>query len=53
LELTLETDGLRLRPQAAASQASAQELIGCAGYQGPVISLEQLDPALYASRQLP
>jgi hypothetical protein len=53
LELTLETDGLRLRPQASTSQASAQELIGCAGYQGPVISLEQLDPALYASRQLP
>jgi AbrB family looped-hinge helix DNA binding protein len=53
LELTLETDGLRLRPQAAASQASAQELIGCAGYQGRVIPLEQLDPALYASRQLP
>ena len=36
LELTLETDGLRLRPHASVTQASAQDLIGCAGYQGPV-----------------
>jgi AbrB family looped-hinge helix DNA binding protein len=53
LELTLETDGLRLRPQASATQASAQELIGCAGYQGPVVPLEHLDPALYATQLLP
>jgi hypothetical protein len=23
-------------------------LIGCAGYQGPPLSLEQMDPALFA-----
>ena len=53
LELTLEADGLRLRPHAPALHASAQALIGCAGYQGPVIPLEQLDPALYAAGPQP
>lgn len=53
LELTLEADGLRLRPHASAAHSSAKALIGCAGYQGPVIPLEQLDPALYASQQQP
>ena len=53
LELTLETDGLRLRPQVSAKHVSAQELIGSAGYQGPVMPLELLDPALYATRPQP
>ncbi len=35
LALSLEVDGLRLVP-------------GCAGYQGPPLSLEQMDPALFA-----
>ena len=28
-------------------------LIGCAGYQGPVVPLEQVDLALYSNRPLP
>ena len=28
-------------------------LIGCTGYQGPPIPLEQQDPALYAGEALP
>jgi len=53
LELTLEADGLRLRPLAHADGTSAQQLIGCTGYEGPALPLEQLDPALYAHRPLP
>ena len=48
LELTFEADGLRLRPHTPGVQTRAHTLIGCAGYQGSVIPLEQLDPALYA-----
>ena len=53
LELTLEAEGLRLRPHALADSTSAQQLIGCTGYEGPALPLEQLDPALYAHRPLP
>jgi AbrB family looped-hinge helix DNA binding protein len=53
LALSLEPDGLRLTPQSRGKTASAQALIGCAGYRGPVVPLEQMDPALYANRPLP
>ena len=52
LEVTFEADGLRLRPHPPGVQSCAHTLIGCAGYQGSVIPLEQLDPALYAHRML-
>ena len=52
LELVFEADGLRLRPHAPGAQTRAHTLIGCAGYQGSVISLDLLDPALYAPRML-
>ncbi len=48
LALTLEADGLRLVPQNREKTRSARVLIGCAGYQGPPLSLEQMDPALRA-----
>ncbi len=48
LALTLEADGLRLVPQNREKTRSARVLIGCAGYQGPPLSLEQMDPALFA-----
>ena len=48
LELSLEADGLRLVPQDRSKIKSARALIGCAGYQGPPRSLEQMDPALFA-----
>ena len=51
-ELTYEADGLRLRPHTPGVQTRAHTLIGCAGYQGSVIRLEPLDPALYAHRML-
>jgi AbrB family looped-hinge helix DNA binding protein len=53
LELSLEADGLLLKPHGLASSTIAWELIGCAGYQGPPISLDQQDPALYATKALP
>jgi AbrB family looped-hinge helix DNA binding protein len=40
LALRLEADGLRLIPQDPAKTSSARALIGCAGYQGPPLSLE-------------
>jgi len=52
LELTYKADGLRLRPHAPGAQTRAHTLIGCAIYQGSVIPLEQLDPALDAHRML-
>jgi AbrB family looped-hinge helix DNA binding protein len=48
LALSLEADGLRLIPQDPAKTSSAHALIGCAGYQGPPLALEQMDPALFA-----
>jgi AbrB family looped-hinge helix DNA binding protein len=53
LELTLEPNGLLLKPHSSARSSSAQDLIGCAGYQGPAIPLDQQDPALYAMHYLP
>ena len=48
LGLSLEADGLRLVPQDREKTHSARALIGCAGYEGPPLSLEQMDPALFA-----
>jgi len=48
LALTLEADGLRLVPQNREKTRSARVLIGCAGYQGSPVSLEHMDPALFA-----
>ncbi|EAQ75946.1 hypothetical protein WH5701_14106 [Synechococcus sp. WH 5701] len=48
--LSLEPDGLRLTPQGAGQPGSALSLIGCSGYHGPTVSLEQMDPALFAKR---
>jgi AbrB family looped-hinge helix DNA binding protein len=48
LALSIEPDGLRLTPQAMGKTATARELIGCSGYAGPPVSLERMDPALYA-----
>lgn len=49
LERTLEPDGLLLKPHSSARSSSDRDRIGCAGYQGPPIPLEQQDPALYAT----
>jgi hypothetical protein len=35
-------------PQDRQKSRSARALIGCAGYQGPPLSLEQMDPAFFA-----
>ena len=40
LALSLEADGLRLVPEDREKSSSARALIGCAGYQGPPLSLE-------------
>jgi len=48
LALSLEADGLRLVPQNRDRTCFAHALIGCAGYQGPPLSLEQMDPARFA-----
>jgi AbrB family looped-hinge helix DNA binding protein len=53
LELSLEADGLLLRPHGVRQTTSAHDLIGCTGYQGPPIPLELQDPALYAGEALP
>lgn len=53
LELSLQADGLLLRPHGSGKTSSAQALIGCTGYGGPPIPIERLDPALYASQPLP
>ncbi|MEY4352758.1 MAG: Antidote-toxin recognition MazE, bacterial antitoxin [Cyanobacteriota bacterium] len=53
LELSLEADGLLLRPHGSGKTSTAQALIGCTGYSGPPIPLERQDPALYASKPLP
>jgi AbrB family looped-hinge helix DNA binding protein len=47
LALSLEVDGLRLVPQNREKSRSARALIGCAGYQGPPLNIEQMDPALF------
>ena len=48
LALSLEAGGLRLVPEDREKSSSARALIGCAGYQGPPLSLEQMDPAFFA-----
>jgi len=48
LALSLEADGLRLVPQNREKSRSARAFIGCAGYQGPPLNIEQMDPALFA-----
>lgn len=50
LALSLEPDGLRLVPQGPGKTAKAHALIGCVGYQGEALPLEQMDPALYATK---
>jgi AbrB family looped-hinge helix DNA binding protein len=47
LALSLEADGLRLVPERHENSRSARSLIGCTGYQGPSLSLEQMDPARF------
>ena len=39
LELSLEADGLLLKPHGSAKATSARDRIGCAGYLGPPIPL--------------
>jgi AbrB family looped-hinge helix DNA binding protein len=53
LELSLQADGLLLRPHGSGKTTSAKALIGCTGSSGPPIPLEQQDPARFASRALP
>ncbi len=48
LALSLEADGLRLVPENRKKSRSARALIGCTGYQGPPLSLAQMDPARFA-----
>jgi AbrB family looped-hinge helix DNA binding protein len=48
LALSLEADGLRLVPQNREKTRTAHALIGCTGYQGPPMSLEEMDPARFA-----
>jgi AbrB family looped-hinge helix DNA binding protein len=48
LALSLEADGLLLVPEDREKSRSASALIGCSGYQGQPLSLEQMDPALFA-----
>jgi AbrB family looped-hinge helix DNA binding protein len=50
LVLSLEPDGLRLTPLGTSTATSAHALIGCLGYRGPTVPLQQMDPALYATR---
>lgn len=53
LALSLEPDGLHLVPQGSAKAASAHALIGAAHYEGGPVSLDRMDPALYASKDEP
>jgi len=47
LALSLEADGMRLVPEDREKSRSVRALIGCTGYQGPPLILEQMDPALF------
>ena len=53
LELSLEADGLLLKPHGSAKATSARDRIGCAGYLVPPIPRVQQDPALVASETRP
>lgn len=48
LVMRLEADGLTLTPQASGKAGCARDLIGIANYQGPPLSLEEMDPARFA-----
>ncbi len=48
LALSLEPDGLRLVPEDREKTSSAHALIGCTGYEGPPLTLAQMDPARFA-----
>lgn len=48
LMLSLEPDGLRLVPEDRERTSSAHALIGCTGYEGPPLTLAQMDPARFA-----
>jgi AbrB family looped-hinge helix DNA binding protein len=48
LALSLEPEGLLLKPQTNRQTSSARGLIGCSGYRGPTMPLERMDPALDA-----
>ena len=50
LALSVEADGFYLRPQAPHKHSSAQAMVGCTGYQGPLIPVAAMDPALHAAR---
>ena len=53
LALSLEADGLHLKPHGTGHASSARERIGCSGYRGPTLALEAIDPALQAKKPLP
>ena len=53
LALSLEADGLHLKPHGSGNASSARERIGCSGYRGPTIAIEAMDPALQAPKPLP
>ena len=48
LAMSLDADGIRLVPEDTRKNRSAHALIGCVDYKGPLLSLEQMDPAFYA-----
>lgn len=48
LAMSLEADGIRLVPENRRKNRSAHAILGCVDYKGPPLSLEQMDPALYA-----
>jgi AbrB family looped-hinge helix DNA binding protein len=50
LAVRLRQEGLELRLEANGKTASAREVIGCSGYQGPALPIEALDPARFAAR---
>lgn len=47
--LTRSYKGQLVIPVAESKDCSVQALIGCTGYQGPAVPLEQMDSALFAS----
>jgi AbrB family looped-hinge helix DNA binding protein len=50
LAVRLRQEGLELRLEASGKTASAREVIGCSGYQGPALPIEALDPARFAAK---
>jgi hypothetical protein len=41
---------MELRLEASGKTASAREVIGCSGYQGPALPIEAMDPARFAAK---